>query len=144
MRSAPPRLVPFAVSQSRRATSQPTQDNTVTAADAIMTPFSAGAATFLILPPTQCAALPVTLAVRCLAAAAVCRTADRHREKTLPTSASLTDQGRAVLAAVAAGELAPSQGAALIGALGTMAKIHEVDELERRIAALEGNHGNGA
>ena len=63
---------------------------------------------------------------------------------TLPTSASLSDQGRAVLAAVAAGEMAPSQGAALIGALGTMAKIHEVDELERRIAALEGNHGNGA
>ena len=61
---------------------------------------------------------------------------------TLPTSASLSEQGRAVLVAVAAGELAPSQGAALIGALGTMAKIHEVDELERRIAALEGNHGS--
>ena len=61
---------------------------------------------------------------------------------TLPTGASLSEQGRAVLVAVAAGELAPSQGAALIGALGTMAKIHEVDELERRIAALEGSHGS--
>ena len=87
MRSAPPRLVPFAASLARRATSQPTQDNTVAAADASMTPFSAGAAAFLILPPSQCAALPVTLAVRCLAAAAACRTADRHREKPLPTSA---------------------------------------------------------
>lgn len=61
---------------------------------------------------------------------------------TLPTSASLSDQGRAVLVAVAAGEIAPGQGAALIGALGTLAKIHEVDELERRIAALEGSHGS--
>ena len=50
---------------------------------------------------------------------------------------TLTEQGRAVLGAVAAGELAPGQGAALLGALGTLAKLGEADELERRIAALE-------
>jgi len=51
---------------------------------------------------------------------------------------SLTEQGRAVLGAVAAGTLAPGQGAALLASLGTLAKLQEADELERRIAALEG------
>ena len=53
---------------------------------------------------------------------------------------TLTAQGRAVLAAVAAGELAPRQGAALLGAIGTLARVAEVDELARRIEALEGKH----
>lgn len=50
---------------------------------------------------------------------------------------TLTAQGQAVLAAVAAGELAPGQGATLIGALGTLARVVEVDDLLRRIEALE-------
>ena len=50
---------------------------------------------------------------------------------------SLTEQGRAVLGAVAAGTLAPGQGAALLGAIGTLARVIELEELERRIAALE-------
>ena len=50
---------------------------------------------------------------------------------------TLTEQGRAVLGAVAAGTLGPQQGAALLGAIGTLARVVEVDELERRIAALE-------
>jgi hypothetical protein len=50
---------------------------------------------------------------------------------------SLADQGRAVLAAVASGELAPSQGAALVAAIGSLARVVEVDELAARIAALE-------
>jgi hypothetical protein len=58
----------------------------------------------------------------------------------LPTG-SLTDQGRAVLAAVAAGELAPGQGAALLGAIGTLARVSEIDELHSRIEALERAHG---
>lgn len=57
----------------------------------------------------------------------------------LPTG-SLTDQGRAVLASVAAGELAPGQGAALLGAIGTLARVSEIDELSARVAALEANH----
>ena len=54
-------------------------------------------------------------------------------------SGSLTDQGRAVLAAVGSGELAPGQGAVLLGAIGQLARVAEIDELERRITALEGN-----
>ena len=53
---------------------------------------------------------------------------------------TLTDQGRAVLAAVAAGELAPGQGAALLGAIGSLARVAEIDELAARITALEGRH----
>lgn len=49
---------------------------------------------------------------------------------------------RAILAAVASAELAPSQGAALLGALGTLARVAEVDELAARVAALESKHGN--
>lgn len=59
---------------------------------------------------------------------------------TLPDGA-LTDQGRAVLGAVAAGDLAPGQGAALLASLGTLAKLTETDELSRRIHALESRSG---
>lgn len=54
---------------------------------------------------------------------------------------TLTAQGRAVLRSVADGELAPSQGAALLGAIGTLARVTELDELESRIAALEARNG---
>ena len=50
---------------------------------------------------------------------------------------SLAEQGRAVIAAVALGELASGQGAALLTSIGTFAKPIEVDELPRRIDALE-------
>ena len=67
-------------------------------------------------------------------------------EQTQPLSlpdGTLTDQGRAVLAAVAAGELAPGQGAALLASIGTLARVVEVDELAARITALEvQQHGN--
>lgn len=60
---------------------------------------------------------------------------------TLPDG-TLTEQGRAVLGAVAGGELAPGQGAALLGAIATLARVTEVDELTRRIEKLEAEHGN--
>lgn len=50
---------------------------------------------------------------------------------------SLADQGRAVLAAVADGQLAPAQGAALVSAIGTLANVEKVEELAARVAALE-------
>ena len=53
---------------------------------------------------------------------------------------TLTEQGRAVLAAVAAGELAPGQGAQLLTAIGTLGKVAELDELAARITALEDKH----
>lgn len=55
----------------------------------------------------------------------------------LPSEGTLTDKGNAVLSAVAAGDLAPSQGAALIGAIGSLARVAEIDELALRVAALE-------
>ena len=59
----------------------------------------------------------------------------------LPEGGTLTAQGRAVLSAVAAGELAPGQGAQLLAAIGSLARVTEIDELAARIAALEGKHG---
>jgi hypothetical protein len=47
-----------------------------------------------------------------------------------------------VIAAVSIGELTPTQGAALLASLGTLAKLIESDELERRIADLESRHGS--
>jgi len=69
------------------------------------------------------------------------KAAEQPQALTLPDG-SLTDQGRAVLACVAAGELAPGQGAALLGAIGTLARVTEVDELAARVAELEKKHGN--
>ena len=50
---------------------------------------------------------------------------------------TLTQQGRAVMRAVAAGQVAPGEGAVLLASLGTLAKLTESDEIERRISALE-------
>ena len=58
-------------------------------------------------------------------------------ELQLPNDGTLTAKASAVLSAAAAGELAPGQAAQLIAALGTLAKISEVDELVARITALE-------
>jgi Family of unknown function (DUF5681) len=58
-------------------------------------------------------------------------------ELQLPKDGTLTAKATAVLNAAAAGDLAPGQAAQLIAALGTLAKIHEVDELAARIEKLE-------
>jgi hypothetical protein len=58
-------------------------------------------------------------------------------ELQLPADGTLTAKASAVLSAAAAGDLAPGQAAQLIAALGTLAKIHEVDELAARITTLE-------
>ena len=55
----------------------------------------------------------------------------------LPEGGTLTAKASAVLTAAATGDLAPGQAAQLIAALGTLAKIHEVDELAARIEKLE-------
>lgn len=74
------------------------------------------------------------------------RTVAPLRATDLPEPVSLgggspAEQARAVLAAVAAGELSVSQGAALLGAIGTLVKVIEIDELAARVAALEGKDG---
>jgi hypothetical protein len=53
---------------------------------------------------------------------------------------SLADKGMAVMGAVSAGELSPSQGSQLITAIGALARVVEIDELERRITELEKRH----
>lgn len=53
---------------------------------------------------------------------------------------SLTQAGRAILESVASGAIPPTQGAALVGALGQLARVAEVDELTRRIEELEAKH----
>ena len=64
------------------------------------------------------------------------KAAEQSQALSLPDG-TLTQQGRAVLASVAAGELAPGQGAALLGAIGTLARVAEIDELARRVEVLE-------
>ena len=82
-----------------------------------------------------------TAAARLLLERAVAplKAAEQTQALTLPDG-TLTEQGRAVLACVAAGELAPGQGSALLAAIGTLARVAEVDELTARITALEAAH----
>lgn len=56
---------------------------------------------------------------------------------TLDTSASLTNQARSVLEAVAGGELDPENGKLLIDAISTFGGLREVDELRTRLDYLE-------
>ncbi len=49
----------------------------------------------------------------------------------------LADKARAVVDAVAAGELAPDAGRMVLDSLAAVARIAEIAELESRIAALE-------
>jgi hypothetical protein len=50
---------------------------------------------------------------------------------------TLPEQGVAILAAVASGELAPGQAEQLLAALAGQAKLIEAQELDRRITDLE-------
>ena len=50
---------------------------------------------------------------------------------------TLTEQGQAVLRLLSAGGLAPGQAAALLGAIAGLARVAELDELARRVEALE-------
>lgn len=55
----------------------------------------------------------------------------------IPEGRGLTEQGQAIVSAVAAGVIAPGQGAALLTGLGSLSRLKEIDELEARILALE-------
>src|SRR5450830_798359 len=59
------------------------------------------------------------------------RPAEQTQPIKLPAE-GLTEQGKAILAAVASGELAATQGAALIGAVGSLSRVVEIDELAKR------------
>lgn len=56
---------------------------------------------------------------------------------------TLAEQGQAVLSAMAVGTVTPDQASAVMQVISAQARIIEVDELEKRLAALEGrNDGN--
>jgi dihydrodipicolinate synthase/N-acetylneuraminate lyase len=55
---------------------------------------------------------------------------------------TLSNQGQEILRAMAVGSLAPGQAAQLLGAIAAQAKIVEVDELGRRLEALEKRLGS--
>jgi len=62
----------------------------------------------------------------------------RDEPAPLPTlTGSLGDRGRAVLDALANGELTPEQAGTMLSAIATQARIVEVEEIEARVAALE-------
>jgi hypothetical protein len=50
---------------------------------------------------------------------------------------SFAEQGQRIIAAMGKGIVAPSEASAALQALATQARIQEIDELERRVAALE-------
>lgn len=68
------------------------------------------------------------------------RPVDALTPLALPTEGNLTEQGWTVLLALAAGQLPANQATGFLQALSGLAKLIEADELERRIAVLEGRH----
>ncbi|MEB2316308.1 MAG: DUF5681 domain-containing protein [Xanthomonadaceae bacterium] len=58
----------------------------------------------------------------------------------LADAGSLAERAESVLQAVGAGDVPPDVAAALVAAVGALARIHELDEIERRIATLEESH----
>ena len=69
------------------------------------------------------------------------RPVDAVAPLNLPVDGGLADQGRAVLAALASGYLPVNQAAGILQGLVNLAKRVELDELEKRVAALEGKRG---
>ena len=54
-----------------------------------------------------------------------------------PLDGTLSEQGQVILQSMTVGSLAPGQAAQLLGALAAQAKLVEVDELGRRLTAIE-------
>lgn len=60
---------------------------------------------------------------------------------TLDESAPLAEQGRSILAAIAQGEVPPDTGKHLLDALAALSRVAELDEITRRLDALEERNG---
>ncbi|RYH62775.1 MAG: hypothetical protein EON54_09060 [Alcaligenaceae bacterium] len=65
------------------------------------------------------------------------KASDEPQQIDIPEEGTLTEKGQAVLKAAADGLIPVSHAASLMTAIGGLAKVAEVDELARRIAALE-------
>lgn len=59
---------------------------------------------------------------------------------TLDESAPLAEQGREILSAIAAGHLPPDTGKHLLDSLAALSRVAELDEIQRRLDALEGQN----
>ena len=68
------------------------------------------------------------------------RPVDAPTVLNLPAEGGLADQGRAVLLALAAGQLPVNQATGILHAMAGLARLKELEELERRLAALEQRH----
>ncbi|VWX63188.1 conserved hypothetical protein [Burkholderiales bacterium 8X] len=68
------------------------------------------------------------------------KASDEPIEIDIPEAGSLTEKGSAVLRAAANGLIPVSHASALMTAIGGLAKVAEVDDLARRIEALEATH----
>lgn len=55
----------------------------------------------------------------------------------LPEAQNLGDTAHAIIRAAASGQLSPDIAAQLVGAVGTLARVTEIDELKARLASLE-------
>lgn len=62
----------------------------------------------------------------------------------LHEAATLTAKAELIVALAAEGRLSPDVATAMLTAIGQLAKTAEIDELTRRIAALEEQHGDQA
>ena len=58
----------------------------------------------------------------------------------LAKKGTLSEQAQAIIQAAAQGHITPREAQALLSALGGVARIQEIDELTRRIEALENEH----
>ena len=65
------------------------------------------------------------------------KASDEPQQIDIPAEGTLTEKGQAVLKAAADGLIPVSHAASLMTAIGGLAKVAEVDDLARRIAALE-------
>jgi hypothetical protein len=54
---------------------------------------------------------------------------------------TLSEQAEAIMRAGTAGDVSPDTAASLLGALGQLGRLRELDEFERRLAALEQSRG---
>ena len=55
----------------------------------------------------------------------------------LPADAPLAEQGRAVVLALATGKIPPTQAGTILSGLASLARLVELDEIDRRLSALE-------
>ena len=58
-----------------------------------------------------------------------------------PLGDTLADQGKTLIAKLWGGEITPEQASTVMQAIGTLARVVEADDLERRISALEDTYG---